>query len=121
MAKNIEGTVTELPDVISVNELLKQSFGRRVRGNYKSLRPLAFLDTDREYVDSPKLGTIILEKIFFGGDMVIGRFAKEDGSHLRLYIKGPFSIYVSRAKKYARLYEERFGREVLIEHHRERV
>lgn len=49
------------------------------------------------------------------GDVVIGHFAEEDGSHLILDKRGPFSIYVSRAEEYARLYKERFGGEVIIE------
>lgn len=105
----------EVPDVISVNKLLKRSFGIGIRGDYKHHRALSYLEIDGRYVNSPELGTI-LKRNFFRGDVVIGRFEEEDGSHLILCTRGLFSIYISRAEKYARLYKERFGGEVTIEH-----
>lgn len=67
MTKNIEGTVTELSNVISVNELLKEAFGEGTKGNYIQRRPIAFFETDERFKLSDNKLYKILKKSFFGG------------------------------------------------------
>ena len=114
MTKNIENAMEESPTLDEVNELLEQAFGRGTEGNYTRKSPLPFLDIDEECRLSKKLGRIIKKNLFNHEE--IGSFVNSDGSYLLLCRRGMFFRYVIEAKRYAKLYEERFGRKVVIEH-----
>ena len=118
MAEGIEGK--GLSNIVIVNKLLKETFGRSTKGTYKYLRPLPLpcFKEDGKYIIDPLRLKIILKKSLFGRNIVIGHFSEEDGSHLIL--DGRDSRYVPNAKKCARLYEESFRRKAIIEHNGKR-
>jgi len=96
-----ENTVNQ-KEIIVINGLLKKAFGVTTKGN--------LMDYDRYPLpQQDELGFIAKGLPFPLFYSIIGKFTNSDGSELSVLPK-----FAEKAKKYAKLYEELIGKNVIL-------
>ena len=97
--------------VEKVNEILREVFGRNVGGNW--IDRSIVLCVDNMYSQCESLYIVVRNSLMF--ETLIGHFERRDGSVLVLYPALLFGLWRRRqAKKYCKLYRERFGKEAFV-------